>query len=333
VPHQVAPRDVAGDVAHVPIHAAAEQRCHVENAAGVHDLGMIMDLKAFPSAPTWALLFGAATWGVVWYPYRLLAQAGLDGIWSTVFTYGTALVAGVAIFPRALVALRGMSRYAVAMGLVIGWSNLAYVLGVLEGDVMRVLLLFYLAPLWTVPLARIILGERLGAWGALVVALAMVGAATMLWRPDLGAPWPASFAEWLGVGSGFLFALGNVLVRKLEGMSDAAKSIAIWAGVTVAGVVHLPGSGSAAAPALEALRASWPLVVGIGISLVAMSYLMQYGLSRLPANRAIVILLFELVVAALAAYFLAGETLRLQDWIGAGFIVGACIASGRRKAG
>jgi len=289
-------------------------------------------MKPSSAAPVLALLVGASLWGVVWYPFRLLAAAGLDGVWSTVATYGLALVAGAVIFRAHLPALRRMPAAAWVMGAAIGWSNLGYVLAILEGEVMRVLLLFYLAPLWTVPLARFILKERLDGWGALVIALAMAGAATMLWRPDLGVPWPSSFAEWLGVASGFLFALGNVLVRKLEAMSDAAKSIVIWAGVTVAGLVHLPGSGSGVAPAFEALRVSWPLVVGIGISLVAMSYLMQYGLSRLPANRAIVILLFELVVAALAAYFLAGETLRLQDWIGAGFIVGACIASGRRKA-
>ena len=47
----------------------------------------------------------------------------------------------------------------------------------------------------------------------------------------------------------------------------------------------------------------------VSVSLVAMSYAVPYGLSKLPANRAIVILLFELVVAAFAAYFLAGETL------------------------
>jgi drug/metabolite transporter (DMT)-like permease len=289
-------------------------------------------MKPLSTAPVWALVVGASLWGVIWYPYRRLSSIGLDGVWSTVATYGLALLIGAVVFRAHLPALRRAPAAAWLMGAAIGWSNLGYVLGVLQGEVMRVLLLFYLAPLWTVPLARIILGERLGAWGALVVALAMVGAATMLWRPDLGAPWPASLAEWLGVGSGFLFALGNVLVRKLHDMSDAAKSIAIWAGVTVAGLVHLPGSGSAVAPALEALRVSWPLVVGIGISLVAMSYLMQYGLSRLPANRAIVILLFELVVAALAAYFLAGETLRLQDWIGGAFIVAACFASGRVKA-
>src|SRR5438034_1350455 len=177
----------------------------------------------------------AAFWGVVWYPYRLLAQAGLDGVWSTIFTYGFALVAGVALFPRAAASLRRPSPVVLLMALAIGWSNLAYVLGVLGGEVMRVLLLFYLAPLWTVPIARVVLGERLDAVGFGVMALALAGAMTMLWRPEAGMPWPATRAEWLGLAAGFLFALGNVLVRRVQELGDAAKSIAIWAGVTLAG--------------------------------------------------------------------------------------------------
>jgi drug/metabolite transporter (DMT)-like permease len=282
----------------------------------------------FPSAPALALLAGAALWGVVWYPYRLLAQAGIDGIWASLFTYGFALVAGVALFPRHAASLRRMPPLACLMGLAVGWSNLAYVLGVLEGEVMRVLLLFYLAPLWTVPIARLVLGERLDRCGLAVMALAFMGAMTMLWHPGLGLPWPSARAEWLGLIAGLLFALGNVLVRRLEGMTDAAKSIVIWGGVTLASLIHLPGSDLAAKPAWTAALAQWPLVVGIGLALVALSLALQYGLSRLPATRAIVILLFELVVAAVASYFLAGERLRPQDWIGGALIVGASLASG-----
>jgi drug/metabolite transporter (DMT)-like permease len=59
-----------------------------------------------------------------------------------------------------------------------------------------------------------------------------------------------------------------------------------------------------------------------------MSLALQYGLSRLPAKRAIVILLFELVVAAFAAHDVAGEVLRLQDWVGGMLIVAATVTSG-----
>jgi len=284
-------------------------------------------LKPPVSLPTLALLAGASLWGVVWYPYRLLAAGGIDGLWSTLFTYGLALIVGVCVFPRHARVLRRLPPLAMLMGLSIGWSNLAYVLAVLEGEVMRVLLLFYLAPLWTVPLARFFLGERLDARGFVVMALAFAGAVTMLWRPELGFPWPASRAEWLGVFAGFLFALGNVLVRRVQELGDASKSIAIWAGVTVAALVHLPSSGVPADVAFSLGADHFAMIASIGLALLVMSLALQYGLSRLPANSAIVILLFELVVAAVAAHLLAGESLRFQDWIGGGLIVAATLAS------
>ena len=287
-------------------------------------------MKLLFSAPTWGLLAGAALWGVIWYPYRLLAQAGLDGLWSTALTYGVALIGGIAIFPREAASIRP-TPLVILLGVAVGWSNLAYVLGVIEGEVMRVLLLFYLAPLWTVPMARILLHERLDAAGFAIMALALAGALTMLWRPEVGLPWPSSRAEWLGLAAGFLFALGNVLVRRLQHMGNAAKSIVIWAGVTLAGLVHLPASKVPAGMAWDAAAANAGMMLGISASILAMGLALQHGLSRTPANRAIVILLSELVVAAVAAYLLAGETLLAQDWAGGALIVAASLASGRAE--
>jgi drug/metabolite transporter (DMT)-like permease len=288
-------------------------------------------MSAIDSKPAWALVAGASLWGIVWYPYRLLAQAGLDGIWATALTYGLAFVAGSVIFARELPALRRAPAWALLMGAAIGWSNLAYVLAVLEGEVMRVLLLFYLAPLWTVPLARLLLGEKLDLTGAATMALAFAGAATMLWRPEIGVPWPASRAEWLAVAAGFLFALGNVLVRKIDTMTDAGKSIAIWIGVTFAALVHLPWSALDASAAWSIAASRWTLVGGVGAALVAMSLALQYGLSRIPANRAIVLLLVELPIAVLAAWLLAGEVPKLKDWIGGALIVAASLTSVVRR--
>lgn len=285
------------------------------------------------SAPALALLAGAAYWGVVWWPFRLLAAAGLDGIWSTLFTYAIAVIVGVAAFPRAAKVFARLTPFAIVMGLAIGWSNLAYVLGVVEGPVMRVLFLFYLAPLWTVPLARVLLHEKLDAAGLAVMALAFTGAMVMLWHPELGAPWPRSRADWLGLAGGFLFALGNVLVRKLSAMTDAEKSLVIWAGVALAALVHLPQGALAPEAAFAIAGRQWMLVLGIGATLVAAGLALQHGLSRLPATRAIVILLFELVVAALAAYFLAGEEPRLRDWVGGALIVAATLASSWQRPG
>jgi drug/metabolite transporter (DMT)-like permease len=288
-------------------------------------------VSRLPSLPVLSLIVGASLWGVVWYPYRLLGHAGLDGAWSSVLTYGVALVAGSAALPGHWRDMRRAPWACLAMGLAIGWSNLAYVIGVLEGEVMRVLLLFYLAPLWTVPLARVLLGERLDLRGGVVMAIALCGAAVMLWHPGFGMPWPASRAEWLGVAAGFLFALGNVLVRRLAELRDTTKSLAIWAGVVAAAALYLPWSPTTTPDAMHAALASWNIWLPLGFALIAMSLALQYGLSRVAANRAIVILLIELVVAAAASYWLAGEHLRTQDWIGGSLIVLASLASGLNR--
>ncbi len=285
-------------------------------------------MSRLPSLPVVSLLVGASLWGVVWYPYRLMGAAGLDGAWSTALTYGLALVVGTAIFFRHWRDVTKAPLGCAVMGLAIGWSNLAWVIGVLEGEVMRVMLLFYLAPLWTVPLAHGLLGEKLDARGAAVMAIAIAGAGVMLWHPEIGFPWPASRAEWLGVAAGFLFALGNVLVRRLSQVSDPGKSLAIWAGVTAAAVMFLPFAPTQAGAAFHAAAQTWPLWAGVGFALLAMSLALQYGLSRVAANRAIVILLFELVVATAASYLLTGERLRPQDWAGGLLIVLASLASG-----
>jgi drug/metabolite transporter (DMT)-like permease len=159
------------------------------------------------------------------------------------------------------------------------------------------------------------------------MALALAGAAVMLWRPELGAPWPAGRAEWLGVAAGFLFAVGNVLIRRIQHVHEVTKTLAIFAGVTIAALAHLASSSVGAAAAAPLALANAGLVIGVGLALVAMSLALQYGITRLPANRAIVILLFELVVAAIASWLLAGEVLHFRDAIGGLLIATATLVA------
>jgi drug/metabolite transporter (DMT)-like permease len=70
-------------------------------------------------------------------------------------------------------------------------------------------------------------------------------------------------------------------------------------------------------------------MLAIGVVVFALSLIMQYGLTHIAANRASVIMLFELLVAAIAAYFLANETMALKEWIGGAMIVSASLFSAR----
>ncbi len=277
-----------------------------------------------------SLVYAAGMWGLMWYPYRLLDEAGVGGIASTFFTYAVPLAVLGWLHGGELARVRGQRMWLAALALAAGWTNLAYVLAMLQGEVVRVLLLFFLSPLWTVLFSRVLLGERLNGAGAVVMALAAGGALTMLWQPG-DWPLPASRAEWIALSAGMMFALSNVISRHLGGVSEGARSTAVWAGVVVLTGIGLGLMDGELDFVGHADWRPWALLVGVGAAIASVTYAVQYGLARVPANRAIVIFLFELVVAAVAAYFLSHERMGVQEWLGAAMIATASLFSGRMQ--
>lgn len=275
-----------------------------------------------------ALLTGATVWGLIWHPYRMLERAGVSAATAATLTYFIAFLLGLVILRRALAEFRPSWMLAL-LALAAGGCNLGYVLATVHGEVMRVLLLFYLAPLWTVLLSRWLLDERLDGAGAAIIMLSLAGAAVMLWQPSLGMPLPKNGAEWLGLAAGVLFALANVLIRKAAHLSIEVKSMAVFAGVVAVGLLALPLEPGALALPRQPL--AWVLVLVVGAVLLAVNFVVQYGLMHTPANRAIVIFLFELVVAALSSWLLAGEAMGAKEWLGGSMIVAASLFSGRME--
>jgi drug/metabolite transporter (DMT)-like permease len=275
------------------------------------------------------LLAGATIWGLIWHPYRALEGMGVSAVLGATLTYFVSFLLGLVLLRRRLAGFRPGWMLAL-IGLVAGGCNLGYVLATVHGEIMRVLLLFYLAPLWTVLLARLLLGEKVSLPGTAVIGLSLAGAVVMLWQPSLGLPLPQNGAEWIGLAAGFLFAFANVLIRKAKALSIEVKSMAVFAGVVVVGLVVLPFEpGAVALPPV----AGWLLVGVIGLVLLATNLFVQYGLTHTPANRAIVIFLFELVVAALSSWLLADEAMTLKEWLGGAMIVAASLFSGKLEAG
>ena len=235
-----------------------------------------------------ALTFNAFTWGVSWWPFRQLEARGLHALWSTALVYAVAVVA-ITLWRR--VAWGQLMRTPTLWWLVLasGTTNASFNWAVTIGDVVRVVLLFYLMPLWAVLLARLLLGEPLTRMAALRVAMALAGAAIVLW-PGAGVagaagvagsadaagasaaagsgamaaavrwPVPHTLAEWLGVLGGFSFALNNVLLRREAHRPAAARALAMFGGGALVSLVvatALAGSGAGAVPPPPAPSALW----------------------------------------------------------------------------
>jgi len=268
--------------------------------------------------PVLALLLGATLWGVFWYPLRLLEQSGLAGLWATLLIYGAALMVGLpVILKRRYPIVRPWMLLLLAY--VSAWCNIAFILAIIEGNVVRVTLLFFLSPLWTVILGRLLLNEPLTRAARTTLLLALVGALVMLWDSEMGVPWPQGEADWLALSSGFAFALSNVLIRKMHDVEIWVKTVFTWGGAVSLAAVWILLAGMPL-PEVERGVVLGALSVG-AIGMVVMTLVVLYGVTHMPAHRSAVILLFELVVGAVSAQLLTDEHVLLNEWIGGVLIV------------
>ncbi|MFM9834654.1 MAG: DMT family transporter [Methylophilaceae bacterium] len=276
------------------------------------------------------LLFGACFWGVVWYPYRLMGEAGVSGVASSFYTYLIAFTIALAVYAKHWRGMFTLPKSIVWLSLVAGWTNLAYVLAVLDNHVMRVILLFYLSPLWTLILAHFWLKERTNTKGVFTIVVALLGASIMLYDSTGQSGWlpiPRSISDWLALSSGIGFAISNVISRKSSHLSIIAKSFAVWIGVVVMAVICIPFVNLPfPSPSFFTLN-HWLIMTIIALVLFFGTMLVQYGVTQIEANRASVIFLFELIIAALASYFLAGEVMTVHELVGGLLIVAAAFTA------
>lgn len=288
--------------------------------------------------PDLALVFNAFVWGVSWWPFRLLGAQGLHPLWATAVVYLPALAAVLVWRPGALAPfLRRPGLWLLA--LTAGLTNACFNWGVTQGDVVRVVLLFYLMPVWMVLLAWPLLGERPDAAALGRMGLGLAGVAVVLHAPGTGWPLPRSLPDLLGLAGGLCFALTNVLLRRLRDTPDAARTLAMFAGglataATIAAVAK--AAGTVAAP--PAWSPDWVLpALALAAGFLAGNVALQYGAARLPAHRTALVMLSEVVFAAASAVALGAAAMAPHVAVGGAMVVLAAawgaIASRRAAAG
>lgn len=283
-----------------------------------------------------ALLFNATIWGLSWWPLRYLAERGLHGLWATaiVFLIGSL---GIALIWRSAVGELVRDRRLWVLALAAGLTNACFNWGMTAGEVLRVILLFYLMPVWTMLLARWRLAEPITMGGACRALLAIAGAATVLWQPGAGVPWPASLGDWLGVAGGAAFAWLNVQLRGLGEAPATARALAMSVGsalVPASVGLMLGAAGAIDAPPWGNL--DWlPGAAVLAVVLLVANGALQYGAPRLPTRVTAIVMLTEVPVAALSSALIAGEVLHPQVIAGGLLIVLSSLAAAlslRREA-
>lgn len=274
------------------------------------------------------LLINAFAWGVSWWPFRQLQGLGVHPMWATALIY---LIAWICLVIARPTAWRAFSQHPGLWLLLFasGLSNVGFNWAVTVGDVVRVVLLFYLMPAWSVLLAWPILGEKPSAGSLARLLLALAGVVIVLKTPESAWPWPNSLADGLALMGGFSFALTNVMLLRLRKVPSDASMLAMFSGgVLMAGLTACGGLQLGVVGALPAMAPVWLVWVGVLSLFVLIGNLgLQYGAKRLSASATSIIMLSEVVFASVSAVLLGASELSNRVLLGGALILIAALLS------
>jgi drug/metabolite transporter (DMT)-like permease len=290
-----------------------------------------------PWLPAAAVALSAGLWGLWWLPLRALAEAGLSGAAVNAALYGITSLALLPWFWRRRRRIAAGGLLLLGAGGLFGAALVSWNLALILGEVVRVTLLFYLAPVWATLLALTVLREPVGGLRAVSVVLGLAGAMVLLGF-GAGLPLPRSGGDWLGLAAGLLFAFSVTLVRKgqaIEGFEQTLVSFGSAALLSLALLLVLP----AEAGTVDAAVLAWAALAALAW-LLPVTWLLLWGARFLEPGRVSLLLLFEVAVAALSAALLAGEPFGLREAAGcllilaAGALEGSAeLRPGRRAVG
>ena len=268
-----------------------------------------------------ALVINAFIWGVSWWPFRVLQGYGLHPLWATALVYLLVLTVLLALrfnSWRGLLANPGLWLLALFSGL----TNVGFNWAVTVGDVVRVVLLFYLMPAWSVLVAWLLLGEKPTAASLLRLALAMAGVLVVLKTPDSPWPIPQGGADWLALMGGLTFAITNALLRKFQHTPSDARMLAMFGGgALIATLVALLGMTQQVVPAPSLQAAGIPVLLALSLAFMVSNAALQFGAARLAASATSLVMLTEILFASASAALLGAATFTPRIFLGGGLIV------------
>ena len=272
-----------------------------------------------------ACLYAGGVWGLFWIPLRALEDAGLHGLWVTVvyFLVPTLCLLPVGIWRWKHFQAGGFQLQVTAM--VSGGALLLYSTSIVYTEVVRAMLLFYLTPIWGTILARIFLGDVITPLRIFTILIAIAGMLTIF---GLGVqfPMPKNIGDWMGIGSGILWAVAMVRIRMDQNISalDMSLGFFLWSLILsfLAAMVLAPSYIPSVAETLPTMPL---LLIFMALLILPGTYASLWGPKFLSPGLVGLLFMTEIVVGSISVAFLAGEPFGVREITGIFLIVGASL--------
>lgn len=282
--------------------------------------------------PSLGILIAAIMWGVFWIPVRQVENAGIDAVWTSVLIFA---VSAVTFFPMIvyrwkLMASRGGSI--LLAGFLSGLAFALYTIALNLTDVVRVILLFYMTPLWSTLLGIFVLKEKLTANRVIGLMLAFSGLMIVL-GAGYQFPVPSNLGDWLALTSGLVWSFASVRLFQggAEMLLEKVFLFVFFALLCSLLFAILPLGHETSMPDPNLLRDAWVWMFVIAILMLPMTFLTIWPTTLLSPGRVGMLLLADVVGGVVSAAILTEETFGYRELTGTVLIVSAGIVEVMRQ--
>lgn len=250
-----------------------------------------------------ALLASAALWSLSGVLIKLL-NAGGEGLSGISIACYRSLIGGLVFLPLAWRRRETLGKvkrgWPVISVATFTLMTVCFVLANTAGTASNAIILQYTSPIWVLALSPLLLGERSTRSEALVLSVAMIGVGIICFGGDRTATPALILALLSGLGYGAL-----TVVLRVQRLVDP----------TVVVALNFIGSGLLLAPAVLVFDTfavtGWQFAVLVLMSVVQFSLpyvLFSWGLQRIEAHRASLIVLLETILNPLWAFLVVHES-------------------------
>jgi drug/metabolite transporter (DMT)-like permease len=276
--------------------------------------------KSDPPIALFALMLGSVFWGLAWWPLKYFGQQGLDGHAIALTAYALVALISLPLIWRERHSWRAEWRFLLLIALLFGIANFLFTWSLMVGSVVRSMLLFFLLPAWGVIGGKLFLGEQIGTRRLLAVALCLIGVFTIVGGVEVFKT-PLSFADAAAFIAGIAYTGAGIANRKAFDIPMVSRTLVAFVGCTSVALLGL----LIHVPSIPTLSVSdWSLLMLYAfVWLIGGTLLTTYGVTFVPASRAAVMQVLELIVAMISAVLIGGEFLSIGEIIGAVMILSA----------
>ncbi len=271
--------------------------------------------------------FCALLWGLYWMPVHALAWYGVSGFWTGLAFAVAGFFASLPFLLRDGVHAFGWRHALGALG--IGFAMTLYSAALAYTDIVRVVLLFYLAPMWSTLIECLFLGRRWTWRSALGIALSALGL-LVIFRGELPVEGLGVLGDWMALAAGLCWSLGSATMFSASRLNIPQMVTASFIGallVAFVGVLLLDDISrfSTFSSSYSGVNIVLFLCVLGLLYLVPVSAITLWGATQIPPAMMSFLLTLEVIAAVVTSALLLDQPFGAPEFIGTVLIISAAM--------